>query len=88
VPATEVVPTHEGDATIASYSVVHGREGGPEWALLVCDLPGGGRTYARSEDVEACLTAERAELIGSEVRLVPRVTNGPKGEATVNHATW
>jgi acetyl-CoA C-acetyltransferase len=85
---TEVVASYEGDATIASYSVVHGREGGPEWALLVCDLPGGSRTYARTEDVDACAEAEHAELIGSQVRLVPRITNGPMGEAMVNHATW
>jgi acetyl-CoA C-acetyltransferase len=87
-PAIDVVPSYEGDATVASYSVVHGREGGPEWALLVCDLPGGGRTYARNDDVDACAEAERAELIGSQVRLIPRIINGPMGEATVNHATW
>jgi acetyl-CoA C-acetyltransferase len=87
-PATEVVPSYEGEATVASYSVVHGREGGPEWALLVCDLPGGRRTYARRDDVDACAAAERAELVGAQVRLAPRVTSGPMGEATVNHATW
>ena len=35
-----------GQATVATYSVLHGRDGGPERALLVCDLPGGGRCYA------------------------------------------
>ena len=86
--AAEVVASYEGDATVASYSVVHGREGGPEWALLVCDLPGGRRTYARSDDVDACAEAERAELVGTQVRLESRITNGPMGEAMVNHATW
>ena len=42
-----VVPEHAGDATVVAYSVVHGRDGSPESALLVCDVGGGARTYAR-----------------------------------------
>ena len=30
----------EGPATVATYSVLHGRDGEPERALLVCDVPG------------------------------------------------
>ena len=41
-PARPSVAEHEGDATVAAYSVVHGRDGGPEWALLVCDVAGDG----------------------------------------------
>ena len=41
-----IVESPEGKATVATYSVLHGRDGGPERALLVCDLPGGGRCYA------------------------------------------
>ena len=33
-------------ATVATYSVLHGRDGDPSGPLLVCDLPGGGRCYA------------------------------------------
>ena len=36
-----IVASPEGDATVATYSVLHGRDGEPERALLVCDLPGG-----------------------------------------------
>ena len=36
-----VVAEHDGEATVARVSVVHGRDGQPEWALLVCDLPDG-----------------------------------------------
>ena len=43
-----VVAEHDGDATVSAYSVVHGRDGSPEWALLVCDLPSGARTYAQA----------------------------------------
>ena len=39
-PATvvPVVAAHDGDATVAAYSVVHERDGAPGRALLVCDL--------------------------------------------------
>ena len=43
----EIVDVHAGPATVATYSVVHGRDGGAEWGLAVCDLPDGGRCYAR-----------------------------------------
>ena len=52
--APEVVAEHDGDATVAAYSVVHGRDGAPEWALLVCDLAGGKRTYAQVRDAMLC----------------------------------
>ncbi len=70
-----VLESHEGAATVATYSVVHGREGDPEWAALVCDVPvggadGGARCYARLSDMEALVEAERTELVGRQVTLV------------------
>jgi acetyl-CoA C-acetyltransferase len=82
-----VIPTHRGDATVAAYSVVHGRDGGPEWALLVCDVPGGARTYARVEDHEVCGAAETDELVGTTVRLEPTEVDGPMGRVTRNIAS-
>ena len=41
-----IVESPEGPATVATYSVLHGRDGEPERALLICDVPGGGRCYA------------------------------------------
>ena len=44
----------------------------PERALLVCDLPGGGRCYAFLDGGEAVLSgAEADELIGRHVTLTP-----------------
>jgi acetyl-CoA C-acetyltransferase len=86
-PARPVVATHDGDATVAAYSVVHGRDGGPEWALLVCDAGGGTRAYARSNDPDLCARAEADELVGTRVRLAPTVVDGPAGPAHVNVAT-
>jgi acetyl-CoA C-acetyltransferase len=83
-----VVAEHEGDAHVSAYSVVHGRDGEPEWALLVCDLADGARTYAQVRAADLCLEAEQTELVGRSVRLAPRTVEGPAGTVRVNHATW
>jgi acetyl-CoA C-acetyltransferase len=87
-PTVELVAEHEGAATVAAYSVVHGRGGEPEWALLVCDLPGGARTYAQVRAHELCADAEAAELVGRAVTLATETVDGPMGKARVNLATW
>jgi len=88
VGSPQVVAEHDGDATVGAYSVVHGRDGTPEWALLVCDLPGGRRTYAQVRDADHCAEAETTELVGRNVTLAPKTVQGPMGEAKVNIATW
>jgi len=85
--AVPVLPEHDGEATVAAYSVVHGRDGGPQWVLLVCDAAG-GRTYARADDPTLGADAERSELVGRRVRLTPHTVQGPMGEARVNVARW
>ena len=67
VPAPATVPVvagYDGTATVAAYSVVHDRDGGPARALLVCDLPDGARTYANLTDLDECRRAEEEELVG------------------------
>ena len=67
-----IVESPEGSATVATYSVLHGRDGGPERALLICDLPAGGRSYALLDgDAAALARAEASELIGRAVTLTP-----------------
>jgi acetyl-CoA C-acetyltransferase len=83
-----VVAEHDGEATVGAYSVVHGRDGQPEWGLLVCDLAGGTRTYAQVRDSDLCLAAESTELVGTTVQLETRTVTGPAGEQRVNLATW
>jgi acetyl-CoA C-acetyltransferase len=87
-PAVPVVAEHEGDATVAAYSVVHGRDGDPEWALLVCDLADGARTYGQCRDGARCRDAESSELVGRRVHLAPETRDGVAGPARVNVATW
>ena len=84
----DVVAEHEGSATVAAYSVVHGRDGDPEWALLVCDVADGVRTYGQCREVDLCAEAEATELVGRTVTLMPATRTGPMGEARVNVATW
>jgi acetyl-CoA C-acetyltransferase len=67
--ATSIVESPGGSAVVATYSVQHGRDGGPESAVLVCNLPGGGRCYAKLDG--DLLDAETDELIGRTVTLTP-----------------
>jgi acetyl-CoA C-acetyltransferase len=73
VAQTPIVDAFEGPAGVATYSVVHGRDGDPVSAALICDIsaPGGGaaRCYARLTDPDALRLAESEELIGRRVRL-------------------
>jgi acetyl-CoA C-acetyltransferase len=85
-PPVAITAEHTGDATVAAYSVVHGRDGEPEWGLLVCDLPGGDRTYAKVLDGEALRWSERQELVGRRVALEPKTVNSSIGDARVNIA--
>lgn len=75
-----IVEHHEGPATVAAYSVVHGRDGAPQWSVLVCDVPG-GRAYARVDDdqPEMLRDAEREELVGTTVTLRAQPHESPMG---------
>ncbi|HEX6311803.1 MAG TPA: hypothetical protein VF152_09265, partial [Acidimicrobiia bacterium] len=75
-----IVDVYEGKATVAAYSVVHGRDGSPEWGVAVCDLPGGeGRTYAKLLDVELLAAAEQEEQVGRVLTLTPTDVALPTG---------
>jgi acetyl-CoA C-acetyltransferase len=64
---TPITDTFTGDATVATYTVAHGRDGGPQSGLFVLDLPDGSRTYARSEDPDLLARAEKEELVGTSL---------------------
>jgi acetyl-CoA C-acetyltransferase len=68
-----IATSPEGDATVATYSVLHGRDGEPERAVLVCDLPDGDRCYALLDGgPEVLRSAEVEELVGRRVTLTPQ----------------
>jgi len=71
-PEPAVVPIRDiyaGPATVAAYSVVHGRDGGPEWGVAICDTGDGTRTYAKMLDAELLASAEADELVGRTLTL-------------------
>jgi acetyl-CoA C-acetyltransferase len=83
-----ITDTYDGKATVAAYSIVHGRDGEPEWGVAVCDLAEGGRTYAKLLDTELLASAEEEELVGRTLTLTPTTVESPMGgETTMNVAT-
>jgi acetyl-CoA C-acetyltransferase len=67
-PRAQILDTFDGDATVVTYTVLHGRDGGPESGLLVCDVEEGVRCYARVADPEMLAELERVECVGRKVR--------------------
>ena len=82
-----IADTCDEDGTVAAYSVVHGRGGEPEWALLICDVADGARVYARSTDRELLATAESEELVGRRVHMKSTAADLPTGPGHRNLAT-
>jgi acetyl-CoA C-acetyltransferase len=70
-PQRAIVDTHEGDVTIATYTVHHGRGGAPTDALLVCDVDERTRCYAKSFDPELLSSLEDEEWVGRTASLTP-----------------
>jgi acetyl-CoA C-acetyltransferase len=75
-----IVALYEGEAKVAGYTVAHGRDGVAERAVLVVDLPGGGRAHAIAEESELLADAQSRELVGEVVRLT--------SDGKVNVASW
>lgn len=64
----EMVEGAQGDATIATYSVLYER-GAPQRTVLLCDLADGRRTIAQSSDAALAELATREEICGRSVRI-------------------
>jgi acetyl-CoA C-acetyltransferase len=69
MPATTIVDRHTGPATVASYTVAHGRDGHPEWGLVIADVVDGARAYGRVEDADLLVAMEAEEWVGRTVHL-------------------
>ena len=72
--------TFSGVATIATYTVLHGRDGSADWGLLVCDIDDGARCYARTSNPDVLAELEQVECVGRRVELMT-------GENNVNGVT-
>jgi acetyl-CoA C-acetyltransferase len=60
--------------------VAYTRDGAAERAVLVVDVPGGGRAYAVTEEPALLADAVGRELVGQAVRLT--------SDGKVNVASW
>jgi acetyl-CoA C-acetyltransferase len=88
-PQKTIADEHDGSATVDAYSVVHGRDGAPEWGVLVCDVGDGKRAYAKVTDPALLASAEERELVGTTVQCTPEtVSLATGGEGRRNLATW
>jgi acetyl-CoA C-acetyltransferase len=69
-PATvPIADSFTGAASVASYTVAHGRHGGPEWGLVIADLADGRRAYGRVEQPDLLEGLEAEEWVGRTVQL-------------------
>ena len=68
-PAMAIADRHNGTATIASYTVAHGRDGAPAWGLVIADLRDGVRAYGRVEDADLLAAMEANEWVGQQIEL-------------------
>jgi acetyl-CoA C-acetyltransferase len=69
-PHRQVAADHEGPVTVDAYTVMHGRDGEPEVALVACLLGDGRRTWARSTDPDLMtrFVTEETSGLAAEVR--------------------
>jgi acetyl-CoA C-acetyltransferase len=68
-PSTAIADRHAGEATVASYTVAHGRDGAPAWGLVLADVAPGVRAYGRVEDAGLLAALEAEEWVGRSVTL-------------------
>jgi acetyl-CoA C-acetyltransferase len=68
---TNVVEPHT-TGTVATYTVVHNRDGEREWGLVICDLKDGSRAYGRVDDSDLLQDMEENEWVGQTLCLSPK----------------
>jgi acetyl-CoA C-acetyltransferase len=68
-PPVTIADRHAGEATVASYTVAHGRDGAAEWGLVLADVAPGVRAYGRVEDPDLLAALEAEEWVGRTVTL-------------------
>jgi acetyl-CoA C-acetyltransferase len=74
-PLKVIRDTYSGTATIAMYTVLHGRDGAAQWGLLVCDVDDASCCYARTSDADLLAELEAVECVGRRVELTTKDDN-------------
>ena len=83
-PPTVIADRHAGPATVASYTVAHGRDTEPAWGLVLADLADGRRAYGRVEEMDLLKALEAEEWVGREIHLEPATGADPDVGSAVN----
>lgn len=65
LPCTTPVEHHEGAVTLEAYTVMHGRDGARENAVVACRTPDGGRVWGLSRDDDLMASMVTEELVGT-----------------------
>ena len=68
LPRRDAVVDHDGEATLESYTVMHGPDG-PQIAHAAFLTPDGRRTWANSEDLDLADAMTRDEFCGRDARI-------------------
>ncbi len=76
-PASMIVGPTEGPATLAAYTVVHGRDG-TKRAIAICDVGPRVRCYAESRDLDLLEALEAEEWVNRPI--VVSSANGQRNE--------
>ncbi len=67
LPSREVAADHDGEATIETWTVMHGRDGEPEQAIVAMLLDDGRRAWGTTDDADALATLVAEDVIGRRV---------------------
>src|SRR5262249_17817746 len=68
-PRRDAADDYDGDVSIEAYTVMFGREGEPEVALLGCLTPDGARTWANCNDADTMRAMTVEEFVGRPAKL-------------------
>jgi len=71
VPLVALVDDYAGPASIAAYTILYDRQGEISHGVAMCDLQGGGRSYARISSRDLLREGEVSELVGRRVTISP-----------------
>jgi len=68
LPSREVVPDHEGTATIETFTVMHDKDGAPELGLVALLLDDGRRAWGSTDDPDDLARMVAEDVIGACVQ--------------------
>ena len=69
LPQCAPAADYEGDATVETYTVVHGGDGAPELGILALRTEDGRRTWANTTETDTLAALEADEGCGRAARI-------------------